>query len=70
MTTTTLNNTFQHHADSQVLSPNRLWTLFSLWYERAHQRHQLSNLSVEQLKDIGATRNSAIAEVVKPFWQG
>ena len=69
MTTTTLKIPFQYRADSQVLSLTRFWTLFSLWYDRAHQRHQLSQLSPQQLNDIGITHDLAHAEAVKPFWK-
>jgi uncharacterized protein YjiS (DUF1127 family) len=73
MTTTTLRVPFQFDTESQTesraFSPSHIWTLFSLWYGRAHQRHQLSQLSSRQLKDIGVTRNQAIAEAAKPFWK-
>jgi uncharacterized protein YjiS (DUF1127 family) len=69
MTATTLRIPFQLHTESPTFSPAHIWTQFSLWYDRAHQRHHLSQLSSEQLKDIGATRDHAIAEAAKPFWQ-
>lgn len=69
MTTTTLQLPVQRRADTPALGLSHIWTLFSLWYDRAHQRYQLSELSPEQLKDIGITRNIANAEATKPFWQ-
>jgi uncharacterized protein YjiS (DUF1127 family) len=69
MTTTTLKLPFQTRTDTSALGLSHIWTLFSLWYDRAQQRHQLSELSPEQLKDIGITRNIAHAEAAKPFWQ-
>jgi uncharacterized protein YjiS (DUF1127 family) len=69
MTTTTLKLPLQNRTDTPALGLSHIWTLFSLWYDRAHQRHQLSELSLEQLKDIGVTRDIAHVEAVKPFWQ-
>ncbi len=69
MTTTTLRTPFQVHADAKTLSLSHVWTQFSLWYDRAHQRHQLSQLSAVQLKDIGVRHDQAFAEATKSFWQ-
>ena len=69
MTTTTLKLPLQHRTDSSARNLPQILALFSLWYNRAHQRHQLSELSQEQLKDIGVTRAIANAEAMKPFWQ-
>jgi len=43
------------------VSPFRLFAL-------ARQRHQLSDLSDEQLDDIGFSRAEAEAEAARPFW--
>lgn len=73
MTTTTLRVPFQFdtesQTESQAFSLSHIWTLFGLWYDRAHQRHQLSQLSPRQLKDIGVSRSCANAEAAKPFWK-
>ena len=69
MTTTTLRTPFQLHADSQTIGLSHIWTLFSLWYDRAHQRHQLSELTARQLNDIGIRRDQALVEARKSFWQ-
>jgi uncharacterized protein YjiS (DUF1127 family) len=50
------------------------WGLrFLLWYarcsERSRQRQALAELDDHALKDIGATRQQAIAEAAKPFWK-
>ena len=71
MTTTTLRIPFQFQTETKTktFSPSHIWSQFSVWYDRAHQRHQLSQLSPEQLKDIDVTRDSASAEAAKSFWQ-
>jgi uncharacterized protein YjiS (DUF1127 family) len=69
MTTTILRTPVQYRTDTPALGLSNIWTLFSLWYDRAQQRYQLSELSPEQLKDIGITRNLASAEAAKLFWQ-
>ena len=47
-----------------------IWKNFSLWFERAQQRKELSELSDHQLKDIGITRDEAEMESNKKFWEG
>ncbi|MCU0117037.1 DUF1127 domain-containing protein [Pseudomonas sp. B2M1-30] len=42
------------------------WDLF--WH-RLHTRRALRNLTPEQLKDIGLTREQALEEGLKPFWR-
>jgi uncharacterized protein YjiS (DUF1127 family) len=39
------------------------------WFERAHQRRQLHELSDHMLRDIGLTRADVWAECSKPFWR-
>jgi uncharacterized protein YjiS (DUF1127 family) len=41
----------------------------SEWRERAHSRHELSQLSDFDLQDIGWTRAGAVGEATKPFWR-
>ena len=45
---------------------NVLW----LWNERARQRRHLSGLTQRELDDIGVSREAALQEAAKPFWQG
>lgn len=40
-----------------------------LWYDRAKQRRQLSELDDRLLSDIGVDRFDAGQESRKPFWQ-
>jgi len=48
-------------------------TWFLLWCvrcsERSRQRQALAELDDHALKDIGVTRQQAIAEAAKPFWK-
>lgn len=39
------------------------------WSSISQQRHALLNLSDEQLEDINISREQAIAEAKKAFWQ-
>ena len=50
------------------LVPALLMT-FETWYQRGKQRQQLRELTVEQLEDIGISREQADAEANKAFWQ-
>jgi uncharacterized protein YjiS (DUF1127 family) len=42
---------------------------WGLMWHRLHTRRALLNLTADQLKDIGLTREQAQEEGVKPFWQ-
>lgn len=42
------------------------WDLF--WH-RLHTRKALLNLTPEQLRDVGLSREEALAEGLKPFWR-
>lgn len=42
---------------------------FLAWQERAHQRHNLAQLSDGMLADIGLNRADVDMEVSKPFWR-
>jgi uncharacterized protein YjiS (DUF1127 family) len=39
------------------------------WAERTRQRRQLAGLDEHMLRDIGISREQAMAEAGKPFWQ-
>jgi uncharacterized protein YjiS (DUF1127 family) len=47
----------------------RVASTVRLWDERSRQRHQLAELTDDQLYDIGVTRAEANAEATKRFWQ-
>jgi uncharacterized protein YjiS (DUF1127 family) len=38
------------------------------WFAVAEQRHRLSQLDRAALKDMGITREAALAEAGRPFW--
>lgn len=40
----------------------------ALWFGRARQRRDLSELDAHLLKDIGVTPGQAAREAAKPFW--
>ncbi|MFJ2429963.1 DUF1127 domain-containing protein [Pseudomonas sp. NPDC087804] len=42
---------------------------WGLMWHRLHTRRALLNLTADQLKDIGLTREQAQEEGLKPFWQ-
>jgi len=46
-----------------------LMALLRIFWHRAQQRHELAQLSDEQLRDIGISRATAARETEKPFWQ-
>jgi uncharacterized protein YjiS (DUF1127 family) len=63
---------FSRHDGAETGGP--IWaTRFLLWYfrcsERSRQRQALAELEDHFLKDIGVTRQQAIAEAAKPFWK-
>ena len=39
------------------------------WFDRAHQRRRLRELSDHMLRDIGLTQGDVWAECAKPFWR-
>lgn len=42
--------------------------LLRLWLQRARQRRRLATLDAHLLRDVGLTRQDALAEAGKPFW--
>lgn len=48
---------------------NKLIRLLQKYYATAKQRHVLSQLTDDQLKDIGVSRLDAMREAGKPFWK-
>jgi len=42
---------------------------WGLFWHRLHTRKALLNLTPEQLKDVGLTREQAHEEGLKPFWR-
>lgn len=48
---------------------DRILLKISQWRDLSMQRRYLSNLSEDQLKDIGLTANDVRRESTKPFWR-
>jgi len=42
---------------------------WGLFWHRLHTRRALLDLTTEQLRDIGLSREQARAEALKPFWR-
>jgi len=47
----------------------RVGKVLGQWSERAIQRRQLSDLTAQELEDIGISVGAAITEAAKPFWR-
>ena len=69
MTTITIKHWHQAQSASLQETASSIWKLMQLLHERSRQRHQLARLSSEQLRDMGISREAALAESVKPFWK-
>lgn len=50
-------------------SPTTITGALALWIGRFKQRRSLANLPDHLLKDIGISRQAALVEACKPFWQ-
>ena len=51
-----------------MVGPVRLLSLARRVLDVIRQRRQLATLSNRQLADIGITREQAVAEAARPFW--
>jgi len=47
----------------------RACDLLLTWQERSRQRHQLTLLNDDMLRDIGLSRADVLAEASKRFWE-
>ena len=68
MTTATIKLHAPDHGVSLRESAATLLKAANLWRSRARQRKHMLELSVDQLQDVGITREAALAEAAKPFW--
>jgi len=68
---TTLTIKYQNHdpVDALRLIARNTWKRIDLYVERSHQRRQLAQFSTEQLRDMGISRDAALAESARSFWQ-
>ena len=48
----------------------RIGSAVLLWRRRSVQRSALASLDARMLNDIGLSREQAVEEAAKPFWQG
>jgi|AmaraimetaFIIA10_FD_contig_41_2574222_length_259_multi_1_in_0_out_0_1 uncharacterized protein YjiS (DUF1127 family) len=47
----------------------RLWVLLTEWRQRIRLRYEVERLTEQELADMRLTREDALNEVQKPFWQ-
>jgi len=47
----------------------RLWVLLAEWRQRIRLRYEVERLTEQELADMRLTREDALNEVQKPFWQ-
>ena len=47
----------------------RLSRLVHVWWRRIEDRRALADMDDRSLRDFGATRYDAFAEIRKPFWR-
>jgi uncharacterized protein YjiS (DUF1127 family) len=43
--------------------------MFGVWVQRARERAELAQCDERDLKDMGISPGTALAEIRKPFWQ-
>ena len=52
------------------LQPLRqLWVLLTKWRQRIRLRYEVERLTEQELANMRLTREDAVNEVQKPFWQ-
>ena len=47
----------------------RLWVLLTEWRQQIRLRYEVERLTEQELADMRLTREDALNEVQKPFWQ-
>jgi uncharacterized protein YjiS (DUF1127 family) len=55
--------------DITMTGAKRLKRLMTRWLRKRGQRRLLSELTDNELRDIGITRQEAAKEAAKPFWK-
>ncbi len=55
--------------ETKAETPKTISGLIQLWVSRMKQRKSLKNLPDHLLKDVGISREDALKEACKPFWQ-
>ena len=69
MTTATIKLYFPGNADSIRSAATTTWKVVQHWRSIARQRRRLTELTADQLYDVGITSDGARAEAAKPFWR-
>jgi uncharacterized protein YjiS (DUF1127 family) len=69
----TIQTTLQQHLPGHLRETVtdglvRMARLCGHWHERSRQRHELSTLTPELMRDIGVDPVEALQEAKKPFW--
>jgi uncharacterized protein YjiS (DUF1127 family) len=54
---------------SPVITLSGFYKLVQLWLRRSSTRNQLKRLSDDQLLDVGISREDAMSEAKKAFWE-
>lgn len=49
--------------------PGVVWKLLRQWHQTTRTRHQLAELTSQQLADIGVSPSERVREISKPFWR-
>ena len=66
MSTCTHESMINHHGSGFL---TELRETLHVWRQRQQQRHQLAQLSVRDLHDVGLSWSDALFEAKKPFWR-
>jgi uncharacterized protein YjiS (DUF1127 family) len=69
MTTATIKLYIPGYADSMRTAATTTWKVVQHLRSRARQRRRLTELTTDQLYDVGITSEGARAEAAKPFWR-
>ena len=69
MTTTTIKLPISSRPDVAPISATSIWKVVQTWRARARQRRRLTELTTDQLEDVGITVEAARIEAAKPFWK-
>jgi uncharacterized protein YjiS (DUF1127 family) len=56
-------------AASLLASAGSALAIAGRWYRRGRNRHELSQLTDEQLRDVGLDPQEIRSEALKPFWK-
>lgn len=69
MTSTVMKITSPRSAMSGVSIATAISSTAQQWYGRIQQRHQMTEMSAHQMRDMGVSAADVYAETSKPFWR-